>query len=720
MLMRTARGLRTTLIVLVVVPFVPLVTLSGYKALLAREDAQEQARMAVHRLAEDATRRLEMHVNHSRVVLRTISENGFLNKSNGSQCASLLDSGLSTFETYGALLVLDGEGRDLCHSTPRVSSSAADRSYISEVMRLRRPLVGMPITGRITGKAVLPVAQPVLDEEGRVQRVLVAGLRIDAVLRQALEAFAPKEASFALISKSGNVLFRAVGDASGEIPRALDAAAAHFGAEIQRVALSERTDVDGVARIFAHGPPIRLAANEIFVVAGIDRNVVAERADQVFALDLVSILTLAGIMAIGVSLLGDRLVRRPVVELGNAARKLSAGDFSAKVDVQRFNGEFIGLAAAFNEMAACIQSHTRELRLREERVRLMTSCVKDYAIVMLDPMGRIATWSAAAQRLHGFSEQEVVGRPAEAFYSQDDVTRGAIDRLKKLAMNAGRAEARLLRLRKDGTVYHASVTLGAMRDHSEALMGFTEITRDISEQVNQEARRAASASRVRELLRRVVSVQEAERRALSADLHDLVGQHLSALGIEVENMRLHVGPDNARARESRESLDRMARLTSETMQAVRSTMAHLRPPLLDDYGLGSALVAFCRETERRSGFEVTVVQKHEIGRFSPDTELALFRIVQEAVSNSVKHSKGKKVEVTLLKQEQVLCIAVEDDGSGIAQREGARAARRGGWGLQIMRERAQALGGFVRVEFPGVGTRVVAEVPIEDQNHTRR
>jgi PAS domain S-box-containing protein len=650
------------------------------------------------------------------VVLRALGGNGFLAKSDDAQCASLFDSGLGADPAYSAFLLLDASGRCVCPMTSGVSSPSTDPPYVADVIRVGRPLVGMPTTGRLTGNARLPIAQPVLDASGRVQRILVVGLRIDTALRQALDAFAQRDASFALIDQSGNVLFRAVGEASGQVTVGREHVVARPGPSVRHIALSERTDIDGVARVFAQGPPIRLSDGGIQVVAGVDRSVVAERADREFALDVISIVTLAACMALGVWLLGDRLVRRPVVELGQAARRLSAGDFSAAVDSRRFNGEFVALAAAFNEMAACIRRDRRELQSREERLRLMTSCVDDYAIVMLDPTGRIVTWSAAAECMHGFREDEAIGRACDELYAQSEIDSGAVDRLRTLALGAGRAEARLLRVRRHGGTYHACVTLGAMRDPGGELIGFAEITRDISDEVDQEARRAASASRVRALLRRVVSVQEAERRSLSADLHDLIGQHVSALGIEVENMRMHVTQTDIRAGET---LDRMARLTAETMQAVRSTMAHLRPPLLDDYGLAPALVAFCRDVERRSGLCVAVVQTHEIGRLASDIELALFRIAQEAVSNSVKHSGASKVTITLYRHEDTLCVEVADDGLGFVEREGARAARRGGWGLQIMRERAQAVGGHVRVEFPGSGTRVVAEVPIEDQDHPR-
>jgi PAS domain S-box-containing protein len=579
-------------------------------------------------------------------------------------------------------------------------------------------MVGMPIFGRASGGPVVPVVHPILDDKGEVDRLLVVGLRLDSVVRQALSAFESKDVSFSLVDHAGRILFRAVGGGGWKIPAKMTEAAANIRAALGRDGFFEGEDEDGVQRIFALAKPLKLAAGDLSIVAGVNRRALSERVDQAFVVDIASILAVASVVLIVVAFLAQRLVQRPVVELGRIARKLSTGDFSAKTDIGRFRGEFVPLAAAFNEMAACLQEYTQELRSREERLRLMTSCVKDYAIVMLEPDGRIATWNESASRMTGFSDAEVIGRPVHDLYVDEGIMRGSLARLINLASALGQAEDRLMRLRKDGSQYHASVTLGAMRDSSGSLIGFTEITRDISEQVRQEARRAGSANRIRELLRRIVSIQEAERRALSAELHDFVGQQLGALGIEIENVRRLLPENDSPAHDL---LDRMARSTAETMQALRSTMAHLRPPLLDDYGVWAALVAYCREVERRSQLKVLITEVNEIGRLPPEVELALFRIVQEAVTNSVKHSKGSQVHVTLEKRQDALVrVSIEDDGTGFVERRGARAARRGGWGLQIMRERAQALGGIIRVEFPPMGTRVVAEVPLADSNHTGR
>jgi two-component system NarL family sensor kinase len=112
------------------------------------------------------------------------------------------------------------------------------------------------------------------------------------------------------------------------------------------------------------------------------------------------------------------------------------------------------------------------------------------------------------------------------------------------------------------------------------------------------------------------------------------------------------------------------------------------------------------------------VEGERIGvRPAPNVELALFRIAQEALANALKHAGATSARVVLASRPGFLRLSIEDNGSGFAQPSGARAEHRGGWGLPMMRERAEGAGGTLRIEFPARGTRVVAEVPHVDSNH---
>jgi PAS domain S-box-containing protein len=127
-----------------------------------------------------------------------------------------------------------------------------------------------------------------------------------------------------------------------------------------------------------------------------------------------------------------------------------------------------------------VRERTAQLRESEERLRLMTSSVKDYAIIMLDPRGCVVTWNEGAQRLKGYTEAEILGQPMERFYFAEDVAAGKPARLLELAATEGRSEDEGWRVRKDGTRFYADVVFTAMRDAAGTLVGFAKITRDIT------------------------------------------------------------------------------------------------------------------------------------------------------------------------------------------------------------------------------------------------
>jgi signal transduction histidine kinase len=227
---------------------------------------------------------------------------------------------------------------------------------------------------------------------------------------------------------------------------------------------------------------------------------------------------------------------------------------------------------------------------------------------------------------------------------------------------------------------------------------------EISEQSVQAQR--ANAVQIRDLLRRLVFAQETERRRFSADLHDLVGQSLTVLGMGIETLRGLVA--GSAPKKADVTFDEMAKLLKETMGSVRDVMADLRPPLLDDYGLYAAIEWHTRQMATRTGLRVEVGGARLEPRPPAEVEVALFRIAQEALTNIVKHADATQARVSLARDAGRVRLVVEDDGRGMAP--AANDADAVGWGMAVMRERAAAVGGAMRVESSGQGTRIVVEV----------
>jgi signal transduction histidine kinase len=211
------------------------------------------------------------------------------------------------------------------------------------------------------------------------------------------------------------------------------------------------------------------------------------------------------------------------------------------------------------------------------------------------------------------------------------------------------------------------------------------------------------ADRVRrDALRRVVEGQELERARLARELHDETGQALTSILLGLRRVEDAKDADAAReaARELRPQI-------VETLQNVRRLAVELRPSALDDFGLVPALERLTGSFAESSGIAVDLEASTGEDRLSPEVETALYRIVQEALTNVAKHAEATHVSVVLTRRDGTMSALVEDDGRGIV------AGRDGGLGLHGMRERVGLLGGTLTVESSeGSGTTIAVEVPL--------
>jgi PAS domain S-box-containing protein len=259
----------------------------------------------------------------------------------------------------------------------------------------------------------------------------------------------------------------------------------------------------------------------------------------------------------------------------------------------------------------------------------------------------------------------------------------------------------------DGSERHFLVVKFPLPDASGA-MGVAGMGIDITERIQAESLARGYAADVRRLMNRLVATQESERRRVAGELHDLIGQNLTALGIDLTTLKQKLVSSGATA-DSR--IDAMRATVEQTIDAIRGVMTDLRPPALEEFGLTPALRGYAAEFSERTGIKASFSFSGRDTRLPAETELALFRIVQEALTNVAKHSGGSAAHVAVAEEAGGVRLSIEDDGRGFVDPVGARSARRGGWGLPAMRERAEAHGGALRIEFPGRGTRLVIEIP---------
>lgn len=336
-----------------------------------------------------------------------------------------------------------------------------------------------------------------------------------------------------------------------------------------------------------------------------------------------------------------------------------------------------------------------------KRLQALFDNIRD-GILLVDRNARHVDANPALCELLGYSREEMLRMAL-----WDDVPphlRADLYGLWSKFLTVGRLEGEFTVQRKDGSA--VEVEYRAVAHFMPDLHLCT--VRDITARRRAEDELKDYATHLKSLSRRLVEVQESERKTLARELHDQTGQNLTAINLHLSMIREQFSPLTESAIRARVE-DSMA-LVASTVDAVRNVMSNLRPPVLEDYGLLAGLQWYGEIFSQRAGLPVRISGEEPSPRLAPVAETALFRIAQEALTNVLKHANASRVEIALEGGPQRARLTIIDDGRGFDV-AGERRAR-AGWGLLTMQERVEAVGGFLQLySTPGCGTRVVVEVP---------
>jgi PAS domain S-box-containing protein len=322
-------------------------------------------------------------------------------------------------------------------------------------------------------------------------------------------------------------------------------------------------------------------------------------------------------------------------------------------------------------------------------------------IYSFDMDGRYLRWNRNLETVTGYDSAEVAASHPLDYFAPED--RGLVTQAigQVFATGVGAVEVGLLA--KDGRKLPYMFTGHRMQiGDSTYLIG---VGIDISDRKAAERETEEHAARLQAMSRQLMEVQESERRSLSRELHDSVGQELAALNLNLTILRGMLPADSPDIILSR--LDDSKALLEETSRNLRSLMMELRPPGLDELGLLPALREHGRRVAERAGIEVTVIGTEPEPRLPPHREIALFRIAQEALNNVVKHATANHACIELANRGGTLTMSVSDDGKGFDPAQAGLL----GMGTTTMRERAEAVGADYRLASqPGAGTNIVVSL----------
>ncbi len=358
--------------------------------------------------------------------------------------------------------------------------------------------------------------------------------------------------------------------------------------------------------------------------------------------------------------------------------------------------------------------------------RLLVENVKDYAIFLLDPEGRVATWNQGAERIKGYKADEIIGEHFSRFYPKDARESKWPDRELQIASKEGRFSDEGYRVRKDGSTFWAYVVITALRTEDGELRGFSKVTRDLTEKRAMEERTRALnkelRARVTELLEsqrqvelktlelqrlsgELLRVQDEERRRVARSLHDDLGQELVVLKLALDAC--------SRSKDTSKNLISEAMATADSaLQKVRSLSYLLHPPLLDESGLLPALHWYFEGLQSRGQVRIAFEYRPILfPRLPRDIETAVFRVIQEALTNVYRHSGSQDARIELIQENGHVTVRIRDFGKGIPENSLGLTAIPG-VGISGMRERMKQLNGDLRISRSEPGTTVEATVPI--------
>lgn len=316
---------------------------------------------------------------------------------------------------------------------------------------------------------------------------------------------------------------------------------------------------------------------------------------------------------------------------------------------------------------------------------------------------RISYWNRGAERLYGWTPEEAIGRNASELLQTEFPV--SYQEVLATLRSKGVWEGELQQTTRYGNRIAVASRWTYRRDANGNPIGWLEINSDLTLQKQaQEAARRLSA--------RILQVQDLERRKLARDLHDSLGQYLASVKINIRSSLRDIRSESAR-----KILAEAVGLIEQCLTETRTISYLLHPPLLDETGLGSAIRWYVEGFAQRSGINVSLNIPDRISRFSNEIETAIFRILQESLTNAHRHAKTDRVDVTIEVGQHTIALNVRDYGCGIpTERLRPFLERNEGMGVGLggMRERARELGGLLLVTSmaPAAGTVVSVEIPI--------
>lgn len=761
--MYRSTSLRFRLLLLVLIAIIPVLGMTLYTAAEGRQRETSRLQITALRMAQIISDEEQELIKGTRQFLVALAHLPAIRGGDPGACATLLTDLMAHYSRYANLGVAGADGSLFCSAVPATAPVNVSGSlYFQRAVATHDFVVGDYQLDPVTHKPTIGLAYPVLDEAGQLQAVVFATLDLDWFSQLELDVTAQLPAGSTLINidSQGVVLIDVPGSGKwvGQSIRELPLIQTVFDREQGVVA---GAGPDGVAGIFAFAPiSTVLHTSSLYVIVGFPSDVVFGDVNRTLVRNLVGLGLVAVLALATASVWGNAFILRPVGALLRAAKRLSKGDLRARTGIPSGQGEVAQLAQAFDQMAEALEQREAERRRAEatlrqyadwlqmlhrmdsailtaqspeaiaqvvvDQIRELVPCVWT-SVVTFDPeTSAVKTLAVCTQDERQAGAEKGIALdaapPLEMFGDLEELRQGKVHAVEDVASLDQRPAARQALQARGVRSYinlplisrgHLIGSLNLGMDRRGAFAPeHVEVAREVADSLAVAVQNARLLEEVRTgheqlqaLSRRLLSAQEAERRRIARELHDEIGQVLTAVKMNLRAAQLHLA-GSALASDLEESIAAVER----TLQQVRDLSLDLHPSLLDDLGLVPALRWLVARQAQQAGLSVQFAADPLDRRLSPDLEITCFRLVQEALTNVVRHAHAHQVYVELRYGDGELQLTVRDDGVGFdVQPVLERAMRGASLGLLGMRERVLLVGGQIDIaSAPGRGTEIRA------------
>jgi PAS domain S-box-containing protein len=353
-----------------------------------------------------------------------------------------------------------------------------------------------------------------------------------------------------------------------------------------------------------------------------------------------------------------------------------------------------------------------QLARSEARLRVILGSAMD-AIITVDERQHIVLFNAAAEEVFKCSREEAIGAPL-TWFIPERFRHTHADHVRKFgetgasSRRMGRGARLVMGLRRTGEEFPIEASISQASEGGHRF--YTVILRDVTERVRAEEALRRSREEIHNLALAANTAREQEKSRIARELHDELGQALTALKIDVGWLRENTDPGNE---EAARKLSAMQLLLDGTVAAARRISSDLRPLMLDDLGLTAAADWLAQNFTNRTGVPCELVIAGGDLDLADPYATAVFRVLQESLTNVAKHAYATQVEATLERTQDEVVLTVRDNGRGFAP---DAPRKQGSFGLTGLRERAYLLGGDVRLDSsPGKGTLVEMRIPLRPE-----